>query len=164
VDYQLNLLWVVRVEPIQWLTQCDPLTPLSPTQTQLILDGPFHDTPACNERLEEYGGHAGIGRYGNRSPSFSERCPGCNTVLFEICDDHGFPTGYVSAWRVRAQVLTELQRMHRLGWEIRQLSSRVLAAYPDVDWPWLTDQVKLKDAQNRLGFLVALRLFISPLP
>ena len=32
----------------------------------------------------------------------------------------------------------------------------VLATYPDVDWPWLTDQVKLKDVQNRLGFLVAL--------
>jgi transcriptional regulator with XRE-family HTH domain len=32
----------------------------------------------------------------------------------------------------------------------------VLATYPDVDWPWLTDQVKLKDVQNRLGFLVGL--------
>jgi transcriptional regulator with XRE-family HTH domain len=32
----------------------------------------------------------------------------------------------------------------------------VLACYPDVDWLWLTDQVKLKDVQNRLGFLVGL--------
>jgi transcriptional regulator with XRE-family HTH domain len=32
----------------------------------------------------------------------------------------------------------------------------VLATYPDVDWSWLTDQAKLKDVQNRLGFLVAL--------
>jgi len=32
----------------------------------------------------------------------------------------------------------------------------VLATYPDVEWPWLTDQVKLRDVQNRLGFLVAL--------
>jgi len=32
----------------------------------------------------------------------------------------------------------------------------VLARYPDVDWRWLTDQVKLKDVQNRLGFLVGL--------
>jgi hypothetical protein len=32
----------------------------------------------------------------------------------------------------------------------------VLASYPDVDWSWLTDQAKLKDVQNRLGFLVGL--------
>jgi transcriptional regulator with XRE-family HTH domain len=32
----------------------------------------------------------------------------------------------------------------------------VLARYPDVDWSWLTDQAKLKDVQNRLGFLVGL--------
>src|SRR6266481_7475783 len=32
----------------------------------------------------------------------------------------------------------------------------VLATYPDVDWPWLTDQVKLKDVQNRLGFLIGM--------
>ena len=32
----------------------------------------------------------------------------------------------------------------------------VLATYPDVDWPWLTDQVKLRDVQNRLGFVVGL--------
>jgi transcriptional regulator with XRE-family HTH domain len=30
----------------------------------------------------------------------------------------------------------------------------VLCTYPDLGWPWLADQVKLKDAQNRLGFLV----------
>lgn len=32
----------------------------------------------------------------------------------------------------------------------------VLASYPDADWSWLIDQVKLKDAQNRLGFVVGL--------
>jgi transcriptional regulator with XRE-family HTH domain len=31
----------------------------------------------------------------------------------------------------------------------------VLLTYPDLDWPWLIGQVKLRDAQNRLGFLVA---------
>ena len=30
----------------------------------------------------------------------------------------------------------------------------VLCKYPDLEWSWLADQVKLKDAQNRLGFLV----------
>jgi transcriptional regulator with XRE-family HTH domain len=32
----------------------------------------------------------------------------------------------------------------------------VLASYPDADWSWLVDQVKLKDVQNRLGFVVGL--------
>jgi transcriptional regulator with XRE-family HTH domain len=32
----------------------------------------------------------------------------------------------------------------------------VLGTYPDLSWPWLTDQVKLKDVQNRLGFLVGM--------
>jgi transcriptional regulator with XRE-family HTH domain len=32
----------------------------------------------------------------------------------------------------------------------------VLLTYPDLDWPWLVDKAKLQDAQNRLGFLVAI--------
>jgi hypothetical protein len=32
----------------------------------------------------------------------------------------------------------------------------VLLKYPDLDWPWLVRHTKLQDAQNRLGFLVAL--------
>jgi transcriptional regulator with XRE-family HTH domain len=32
----------------------------------------------------------------------------------------------------------------------------VLAAYPDLDWEWLRDQVKLRNVQNRLGYLIHL--------
>jgi transcriptional regulator with XRE-family HTH domain len=32
----------------------------------------------------------------------------------------------------------------------------VLGTYPDLSWSWLMDQVKLKDVQNRLGFLVGM--------
>ena len=32
----------------------------------------------------------------------------------------------------------------------------VLLTYPDLDWSWLVRHAKLQDAQNRLGFLVAL--------
>jgi transcriptional regulator with XRE-family HTH domain len=32
----------------------------------------------------------------------------------------------------------------------------VLGKYPDLNWSWLMDQVKLKDVQNRLGFLVGM--------
>jgi transcriptional regulator with XRE-family HTH domain len=31
----------------------------------------------------------------------------------------------------------------------------VLARYPDLDWDWLVSHVKLRNLQNRLGFLVA---------
>jgi transcriptional regulator with XRE-family HTH domain len=31
----------------------------------------------------------------------------------------------------------------------------VMLTYPDLDWSWLTGHAKLQDAQNRLGFLVA---------
>jgi hypothetical protein len=32
----------------------------------------------------------------------------------------------------------------------------VLSRYPDLNWEWLVDQAKLKNAQNRVGFLVSL--------
>jgi hypothetical protein len=32
----------------------------------------------------------------------------------------------------------------------------VVLTYPDMDWPWLIREVKLRDAQNRLGFVVAM--------
>jgi hypothetical protein len=32
----------------------------------------------------------------------------------------------------------------------------VVLTYPDLDWPWLIREVKLWDAQNRLGFIVAM--------
>jgi transcriptional regulator with XRE-family HTH domain len=32
----------------------------------------------------------------------------------------------------------------------------VLGAYPDLSWPWLMDQIKLNDVQNRLGFIVGM--------
>jgi hypothetical protein len=31
----------------------------------------------------------------------------------------------------------------------------LLLSYPDIDWTWVINQVKPADAQNRLGFLVA---------
>jgi hypothetical protein len=32
----------------------------------------------------------------------------------------------------------------------------VMGRYPDLDWEWLRDHVKLRNAQNRLGYLVLL--------
>ena len=32
----------------------------------------------------------------------------------------------------------------------------VVLTYPDMDWPWLVREAKLRDMQNRLGFVVAM--------
>jgi transcriptional regulator with XRE-family HTH domain len=32
----------------------------------------------------------------------------------------------------------------------------VVCAYPDLDWPWLRDRAKLRNVQNRLGYIVYL--------
>lgn len=37
----------------------------------------------------------------------------------------------------------------------------LVVTYPDLDWPWLIREVKLRDAQNRLGFVVALGLELA---
>jgi len=37
----------------------------------------------------------------------------------------------------------------------------VMNQYPDLDWPWLRDRVKLRNAQNRLGYLVHLAKEVS---
>lgn len=38
----------------------------------------------------------------------------------------------------------------------------VLLTYPDLHWSWLVRHAKLQDAQNRLGFLVALADWLRP--
>lgn len=41
----------------------------------------------------------------------------------------------------------------------------VLLRYPDLDWKWLLSQMKLRNRQNRLGFVVALALqLVQQLP
>src|SRR4051812_46925800 len=37
----------------------------------------------------------------------------------------------------------------------------VIGTYVDLDWPWLRDHVKLRNAQNRLGYLVHLAKEVS---
>src|SRR5262249_39113839 len=53
-----------------------------------------------------------------------------------------------------AVILTALQQKD-LETRLAEALPWVLLTYPDLDWSWLINQVKLGDAQNRLGFLVA---------
>jgi hypothetical protein len=51
-----------------------------------------------------------------------------------------------------------LQSLAQRNLEVRVTEAlpRVLGTYPDLNWPWLLDQAKLNDVQNRLGFLVGM--------
>ena len=68
----------------------------------------------------------------------------------------GYPGfAHLRAERTNPAVLM-LQALVQPDLEVRLTEALpwVLCTYPDLEWSWLADQVKLKDAQNRLGFLV----------
>jgi hypothetical protein len=56
-----------------------------------------------------------------------------------------------------------LQALVQSDLEVRMTEALpwVLGTYPDLGWPWLMDQVKLKDVQNRLGFLIGLTMELA---
>ncbi len=54
-----------------------------------------------------------------------------------------------------AAVLLEALIQQDLEVRLAEALPWVVLNFPDLDWPWLIREVKLKDAQNRLGFIVA---------
>jgi transcriptional regulator with XRE-family HTH domain len=70
--------------------------------------------------------------------------------------------GYPNFAHLRAEQINPaalvLQSLVQRDLEVRLTEALpwVLGTYPDLSWPWLMDQVKLKDVQNRLGFLVGM--------
>jgi transcriptional regulator with XRE-family HTH domain len=70
----------------------------------------------------------------------------------------GYPSfAHLRAERINPAALV-LQSLVQRDLEVRLTEALpwVLGTYPDLNWPWLIDQVKLKDVQNRLGFLVGM--------
>ena len=55
-----------------------------------------------------------------------------------------------------AAVLLEALVQEDLEVRLSEALPWVVLTYPDMDWPWLIREVKLRDAQNRLGFVVAM--------
>ncbi len=114
-DDRLQLQWIIRRPPERWLGKYDVAKDLRPLSVSQILDGPFHAVPNCHERLAELPvWHSSS----NPSPPLAENCPGCGEQIFTAA--------YVSlekvrvlVWPVRAQALAEIDRMHRLGREIK---------------------------------------------
>jgi len=70
--------------------------------------------------------------------------------------------GYPSFAHLRAEqtnpAVLVLQSLVQRDLEVRLTEALpwVLGTYPDLNWSWLVDQLKLKDVQNRLGFLVGM--------
>ena len=71
----------------------------------------------------------------------------------------GYPGfAYMGARRKRnpAEVLVAALKQDQLEARLVEALPWVLLNCPDLDWRWLTAQVRLHNLQNRLGFLVAL--------
>jgi len=70
--------------------------------------------------------------------------------------------GYPSFAHLRAEqtnpAVLVLQSLVQRDLEVRLTEALpwVLGTYPDLNWSWLVDQLKLKDVQNRLGFLIGM--------
>jgi transcriptional regulator with XRE-family HTH domain len=60
-----------------------------------------------------------------------------------------------------AAVLREALVQDDLEVRLSEALPWVVLTYPDMDWPWLIREVKLRDAQNRLGFVVAMALELA---
>ena len=112
VDDRLNFRWIIRVTPLDWLDEQDPVKRLTPAEVMRILDGPYHNVASCHERLGESGGSDSL--YFGSAPRLEDRCPGCGIELFRPAN-HSIEARFVDAWVVRAQALAELQRMRRGG-------------------------------------------------
>ena len=64
-----------------------------------------------------------------------------------------------------AEVVLSAVIQHDLDTRLVEALPWVLKTYPDLNWEWLRDRVKLQNAQNRLGYLVHLsRELAGPSP
>ena len=68
----------------------------------------------------------------------------------------GFEHVRARALRNPAEVVLRVVAEPDLDTRLVEATPWVLATYTDLDWAWLRDQVKLRNAQNRLGYLVHL--------
>ena len=65
---------------------------------------------------------------------------------------------YLQGGQCRNPAVILLAAISRDDLEVRVIESLpwLVARYDDLDWEWLTREARLRDAQNRLGFIVAL--------
>lgn len=79
--------------------------------------------------------------------------------LAKALADLGYPGfRHLSGGRSRNPAVILLAAISRHDLEVRVVESLpwLVVEYHDLDWEWLTREAKLRDAQNRLGFIVTL--------
>lgn len=95
LDEKFGIQWHIVKPPDEWLDSAP-----SPSYDASFVDGPFHATPECLQRLD-------VGYRHGEEGQVSPRCPRCKRELFA---GGGMP------WRSsRAAVIEELRRRNRRG-------------------------------------------------
>ncbi len=90
--------------------------------------------------------------------SVALRVPANSDTLARQLAGLGYP-GFAHLRRLKANpaaVLLEALVQEDLEVRLAEALPWVVLTYPDMDWRWLIREVKLRDAQNRLGFVVAM--------
>jgi transcriptional regulator with XRE-family HTH domain len=90
--------------------------------------------------------------------SIAQRVPANSDTLARQLAGLGYP-GFAHLRSRKANpaaVLLEALLQDDLEVRLAEALPWVVLTYPDMDWSWLIREVKLRDAQNRLGFVVAM--------
>jgi len=90
--------------------------------------------------------------------SVARRIPANSDTLSRQLAGLGYP-GFAHLRHAKANpaaVLLEALVQEDLEVRLVEALPWVVLTYPDLDWSWLIREVKLRDAQNRLGFVVAM--------
>jgi transcriptional regulator with XRE-family HTH domain len=90
--------------------------------------------------------------------SVAQRIPANSDKIARQLAGIGYP-GFAHLRHAKANpaaVLLESLVQEDLEVRLAEALPWVVVTYPDMDWPWLIREVKLRDAQNRLGFVVAM--------
>jgi hypothetical protein len=110
-DKKLNLRWIIRRPPHEWLSWRNIASTQGPLAVNDVLDGPFHAVPGCMAAVWEIPMRQNL--YGEVSPTFDENCRTCGHRIFVGL--HAEQGRRIAVWPVRAYALEELQRMQRTG-------------------------------------------------
>ena len=95
--------------------------------------------------------------------SIAPRVPTTAAALARQIAGLGYP-GFAHLRHAKANpaaILLEALVQDDLEVRLAEALPWVVLTYPDMDWPWLIREVKLRNAQNRLGFVVAMALEIA---
>jgi hypothetical protein len=104
-DRKLHLRWYIRHPPKEWLHWQSQIE-VTPQLVKDVLDGPYHSSIDCGERLREDSIIS--------EPHLSCECPGCGSRLWQTASAN-VDLMAQNTWDFRWQTVEELKRMHMNG-------------------------------------------------